>query len=393
VNIALVYTNKGETQGGGFTFQEEILKEISNIKNKNLNFFLFHTQKFNKHQKFENTHLIKKNYYNIFVESMIRNFSFISERVKFKTILDKACEKFDIDIVLFLDNNHNIITNYPYVTIVYDVDHINYPFFPEFSKNYKWYKRENGLRNHLRKATAIITGTDIGIFEIQNYYGIPKNKIFKLPHPSIEITTDEIENVTKNFSLKKIGVSEKNYIMYPAQFWPHKNHYSLVILGKDLKKKYENKIKIVLTGENKVNLNYLYKLIKKNNLEDIFVIPGFVEKGFLILLYKNAIALTYVSYGGNENLPPLEAFSIGCPVIAAKNKGSIEQLGDAAILIDPNETDIFLQTIEKIMSDEEFRKDLILKGKTRSNKWKISNFVEEINKLLLTFEKYIRTWK
>ena len=80
MNIALVYTNKGETQGGGFTFQEEILKEISNIKNKNLNFFLFHTQKFNKHQKFENTHLIKKNYYNIFVESMIRNFSFISER-------------------------------------------------------------------------------------------------------------------------------------------------------------------------------------------------------------------------------------------------------------------------------------------------------------------------
>ena len=82
----------------------------------------------------------------------------------------------------------------------------------------------------------------------------------------------------------------------------------------------------------------------------------------LIFLYKNALALTYVSYGGPENLPPLEAFSLGCPVIASKNEGSIEQLGEAAILIDPNKTEIFLSMIEKIKNDEKFREDLILKG-------------------------------
>ena len=37
MNIGLVYTNKKETQGGGFTFQEEILKEIQKNKNKNKN--------------------------------------------------------------------------------------------------------------------------------------------------------------------------------------------------------------------------------------------------------------------------------------------------------------------------------------------------------------------
>ena len=52
-------------------------------------------------------------------------------------------------------------------------------------------------------------------------------------------------------------------------------------------------------------------------------------------MYKNALALTYVSFG--------------CPVIATKNNGSIEQLGDAAALIDPNDSEEFLTTVEKII--------------------------------------------
>jgi len=393
MNIGLVYTNKKEVQGGGYTFQEEILKEVPNVENKKLNFYLFHTEKINTNNNFKNTYLIKKTLLNTFVESMIRNFSFISERTRYKTILDKACEKFNIDIILFLDNNHNIHTNYPYITIVYDVDHINYPFFPEFSKNYKWYKRENGLRNHLRKASAIISGTDIGILEIQNYYGIPKNKIFKLPHPSINISDDELKLAIKNYSLQEMGLSKEDYIIYPAQFWAHKNHYALIALGVLLKKKYANKIKIVLTGSDKGNFKYINKLIEKNNLQEIFIIKGFIEKELLIYLYKNALALTYVSYGGPENLPPLEAFSLGCPVIALKNEGSKEQLGDAAILIDPNETEVFLSMIEKIKNDKKFREDLILRGLKKSNNWKISDFVNAANNLLLTYEKYIKTWK
>ena len=391
MNIGLIYTNKKETQGGGFTFQEEILKEIqkNKDKNKNLKFHLFHTEEINNN-KFENSCLIKKSLFNRFIENIIRNFSFFSERIKFKTILDKACEKFDIDLVLFLDNNHNILTNYPYITIVYDVDHINYPFFPEFSRDYKWYKRENGLKNHLRKATAIITGTEVGMNEIVKYYGVPEKKIFKLPHPAIEISSEEIR---KDYLLDEMGLSKKEYIIYPAQFWAHKNHYSLIALAASLKKKYTNKIKIVLTGTDKGNLRYIKGLIDKNNLQEIFVINGFIEKELLIFLYKNALALTYVSYGGPENLPPLEAFSLGCPVIASKNEGSIEQLGDAAILIDPNKTENFLSMIEKIKNDEKFRKDLISKGLKKSNKWKISDFVDAANNLLLTYEKYIRTWK
>ena len=399
MRIGLIYTNKSEFRGGGYTFQEELLKEISKNKNVKIKYFLFNTKKFNRKKndyyqnKFEIIYLIKKNFFHSLLENLIHNFSFFSERTRYKTVLDKACKKFNIDLILFLDNSHNLHTNFPYITIVYDLDHLNYPFFPEYSQNYAWYKRENRLSNHLRKASAIITGTNYGISEIYNYYGIPKHKIFKLPHPSIELETKENNEKPKKYSLDKLSLTEKKYIIYPAQFWSHKNHISLVSLGKLLKKKYDNEVKIVLTGKDKGNLNYILDEIKKNNLEDLFVVPGFIEKDFLILLYKNALALSYVSYGGPENLPPLEAFSVGCPVIATKNDASMEQLGDAAVLIDPNNSEEFLTTVEKIINDKNFRDNLILKGKEKSKSWSISNFVDGLTNILLNFEKYIKSWK
>ena len=81
-----------------------------------------------------------------------------------------------------------------------------------------------------------------------------------------------------------MGLSKEDYIIYPAQFWAHKNHYALIALGVLLKKKYANKIKIVLTGSDKGNFKYINKLIKKNNLQEIFIIKGFIEKELLIYL-------------------------------------------------------------------------------------------------------------
>ena len=66
-------------------------------------------------------------------------------------------------------------------------------------------------------------------------------------------------------------------------------------------------------------------------------ILGFVKREELIALYENAMALVYATYFGPENLPPLEAFALGCPVIASSVPGSEEQIGDCALLFDPSD--------------------------------------------------------
>ena len=247
------------------------------------------------------------------------------------------------------------------------------------------------ISNHLRKASGIISGTNYGISQIKEYYGIPSNKLFKIPHPSIKYDFDNDIKINDEY-IKECGLEKNCFLFYPAQFWAHKNHKSLINLGKELKKEYQNKIKIVLSGSDKGNLPYIKNEIKKNNLEDIFKYLGFINKNELFSLYKNCLALTYVSYGGPENLPPLEAFSVGCPVIAAKNEGSMEQLEDAAILIDPNNTHEFMQSVKKLKNNE-YKSKLIKKGFAISDKKSIDNFMTDLKKVFRNLQSYINTWK
>ena len=64
---------------------------------------------------------------------------------------------------------------------------------------------------------------------------------------------------------------------------------------------------------------------------------GFVDTDELVALYRGAHALVYLSFFGPENLPPLEAFALGCPVVQADVPGAREQLGDAALLVPPTD--------------------------------------------------------
>lgn len=397
MNIALVYNNvKSKFQGGGYSFQEELLNNIKKLDN-NFTLNLVCLQKIkedfkNTYKKdFKSIYNLNRNIFDRFRENLIRNFNFFSERSKYVSKLDKYCLKNKIDIILFLDNIHTIHTNTPFITIVYDVDHIKFPFFPEHSKDNKWYKRENSLSNHLRKASGIISGTDYGISQLKEYYGIPGNKLFKIPHPSIQYNKENSFSGDEEF-IKSCGLEKNKFLFYPAQFWAHKNHKSLINLGIELKKEYKDKIKIVLSGADKGNLTYIQNEIKNNNVQDIFKYLGYVNKNQLFTLYKNCLALTYVSYGGPENLPPLEAFSVKCPVIATKNEGSIEQLEDAAILIDPNNTSEFLNSIKKL-GDDKYKLELINKGLAISNKKSIDNFMIDLKKVFLSLQNYINTWK
>jgi glycosyltransferase involved in cell wall biosynthesis len=100
------------------------------------------------------------------------------------------------------------------------------------------------------------------------------------------------------------------FVFYPTQSWPHKNHLHLLEAVQTLHRRHQWNGMLVCCGSDKGNLNYL-----KERATEF----GIVER-----------ALTFVSYFGPDNLPPLEAFALGCPVIASAIEGSEEQLGSAA---------------------------------------------------------------
>ena len=112
----------------------------------------------------------------------------------------------------------------------------------------------------------------------------------------------------------------------------------------------------------------------------------------LVALYRGAFALAYVTFFGPENLPPLEAFALGCPVIASDVSGAREQLGDAALFADPRNPAEIAATITTLHGNDSLRRTLVEQGRARAERWTAKEFVRGVFAALDEFEPVRRCW-
>jgi glycosyltransferase involved in cell wall biosynthesis len=157
--------------------------------------------------------------------------------------------------------------------------------------------------------------------------------------------------------LSKFELSTNQFFLYPAQFWPHKNHTLLI---NAIQKVIETNptINLVFTGSNKGNLSYIENYIKERNLSNHIKIMGFVSNEELFTLYKNAISLVMPTFLGPSNMPPLEAAFLDCPVLISDLEGHRELMKTYATYFDPTNVDDLttklLSCINKEKSNEKF---------------------------------------
>src|SRR5262249_55724792 len=154
-----------------------------------------------------------------------------------------------------------------------------------------------------------------------------------------------------------------DFLLYPAQFWPHKNHVNLLKALDFLRKRNGLRLNLVLTGSDKGNQHYVRHKVREWELSDQVFDLGFVSREELNALYRGALALIFPSFFGPDNIPPLEAFALGCPVLASRIAGAEEQLRSAAMLFNPADPVDIADKVLAVRSDPALRKRLIEEGK------------------------------
>jgi mannosyltransferase len=82
-------------------------------------------------------------------------------------------------------------------------------------------------------------------------------------------------------------------------------------------------------------------------------------------LYHKAFALVYPSLYEGFGIPPLEAMSCGCPVIASNASSLPEVVDSSGILVDPNDISAIGKALEQLL-DEQLRNTYIAKGLARA---------------------------
>src|SRR5262249_53261657 len=126
-------------------------------------------------------------------------------------------------------------------------------------------------------------------------------------------------------------------------------------------------------------------------LEDQVKFLGFVEQNDLIDLYKGAFCLAFPTFCGPDNLPPLEAFALGCPVIASEVPGAREQLGEAAILVPPSSERDLAKAILSLR-DQKTRTRFIEAGRARALVTNWHHYVRGLFDSLDEFAAIRRAW-
>ena len=260
----------------------------------------------------------------------------------------------------------------PYVMAIHDLQHRLQPEFPEVSANGEWEAREYYLRNGARYATLLLADSEVGKEDILNFYGpygVTADQVKVLPYLpasclAVDVSESEQQQVQMKYRLPD------RYLFYPAQFWPHKNHSRIVQALGLLKQEHCLKIPVVFcgspTGEIRERaFHEVMSLSSQLGLEKEICHLGYVPDEDMSAIYARAAALVMPTFFGPTNIPVLEAWAFGCPVLTSDIRGIREQVGDAAVLVNPRSVEAIADGIYRIWMDQNLGRMLGERGRQR----------------------------
>lgn len=339
---------------GGLTFElsfvEELLKQETNHE---FVFYYFGPKNIFKNQ--ENANFINLRYYKkLFITA--NPFRIKSYKTPLFS-LNHRLKKDNINAVFFLSPYLHEHIEIPYFAAIRDVAHRILPHFPEFSSNIVFEKMDKKLNTFLTGATRILTCNQVVKSDIITLYDVIDENIevINLPYPTWIEKIKPNENILKTHNLSK-----NNFVFYPAQFWSHKNHIRLILAAQIMKEQNIN-LKIVFSGMDKGNKDYLIKQVENLDLQDEVLFLDYITQEELAALYSNAYAFIYPCLAGPDSLSALEALYFNCPVLISNHLGYSLQLKKAALYFNPLDESDIVQKIEDL-NDLATKDDLINKG-------------------------------
>ncbi len=211
----------------------------------------------------------------------------------------------------------------------------------------------------VRKATAIFAISENTKKDIIRYTGCDPEKITVTYLAADKIyrsvnNSEQLQNVKQKYAIPQ------KFIMYVGSLSPRKNIIRLLEAFSSIHKKIPHNL--VLTGSKSWKDSSVYHTMRRLNLGDRIKKLGYVENEDMPALYNLADAYVYPSLYEGFGLPVLEAMQCGCPVVASNATSIPEVAGDAAILVNPLDTNALADAIYNVLTDDRLRKKLISSG-------------------------------
>ncbi len=203
--------------------------------------------------------------------------------------------------------------------------------------------------------------------DLINIYNVDPNKI--------SVTYFGIEQFSKKFKDNKIEIFNKPFILYVGNRERYKNFLNFIRAFSNSQQLKED-FNVICFGGGPFTKNE-NDLFIKYKISEIVLKSKSNEDSYLYNLYKNAKCLVYPSLHEGLGLPPLEAMSLGCPVISSNHEAILEAVSDAASLFNPLEIDDITYTLINTIYSNVKINELKKKGFLQAEKFSWSKCANE----------------
>jgi glycosyltransferase involved in cell wall biosynthesis len=268
-------------------------------------------------------------------------------------------------------------TSKPFAYTLHDLQENYYP------ENFSWSQRAWRYQVHsqlLGQARRVICESRHVQADILRFFGVPEEKTVvitapPLRQPLLDESDGELQAVRLRLQLPE------QFLFYPAQFWPHKNHLRLIEAFRDVTSEFPS-VKLILTGKKRDEYEAVMAAIHELGLSERVLCLGYVEQDDLQAIYRAATALVMPSLFESVSIPIYEAFQVGTPVAASGILAIPEQVGDAGLLFDPTSVESIKQTILKLMRDPQAARLMGKKGRDKMSAMTSERYGAQLQALL-----------
>lgn len=174
---------------------------------------------------------------------------------------------------------------------------------------------------------------------------------------------------------------ERPFIFHLGSPFPHKNIENLVRAFDNVKKSYPD-LTLVLAGKKEYYFSKLESWTKTQPHSKDIIFTDYISDAELKWLYENAECYVLPSLSEGFGLPGLEAMAHRCPLVSSSATCLPEIYGEAAHYFDPSDTTSMAAAVINVISSEQTKKRLVVKGTKQITRYSWKKMSSEIHELI-----------
>jgi len=224
----------------------------------------------------------------------------------------------------------------PQVVMIHDLSHALYP--DQRGERVSEYLTERN-RQIAHVATRLIAPSQATRDDLVKLFNAEAKKITVIPEAYNPFFT-EVKDLER-----------EPYFLFLGTISPRKNLIGMLEAYAKLPEELRSEYKLKIAGAEGWNTGEIYATYQRLQLGDRVEFLGHIEDEALRVLYNQAAAFLFPSFYEGFGIPVLEAMACGCPVITSNVSSLPEVAGEAALLVDPHNTEEIAQAMTRLVTE------------------------------------------